>query len=170
MDRRIILILIAFIIIFEYQYIYIPNKRKVKNLENLILKKEKEYNEFIELCEKYKKGEIKEKNYSVEVATDRFSLFSYLNDLIEVSSIKTNISDINILPKEKINEYLLEKIEIQINLITIEQLLSILEKLEKTKGIYIYQFEMKRDKNKPYLLNTSMIISCLQLNKSKTNI
>ncbi|MCM8832518.1 MAG: hypothetical protein NC816_01135 [Candidatus Omnitrophica bacterium] len=170
MDRRIILVLIAFIVIFEYQYIYVPNKKKIKNLENLISKKEKDYNEFIELCEKYKRGEIEKREHSVEVVSDKFSLFSYLNDLIEFSTIKTNVSDINILPKEDIKEYILEKIELQINLITIEQLLSILEKLEKTKGIYIYQFEMKRDKNKPYLLNVSMIISCLKLNKSKTNI
>ncbi|MCM8767616.1 MAG: hypothetical protein NC921_02395 [Candidatus Omnitrophica bacterium] len=170
MDRRIILVLIAFIVIFEYQYIYVPNKKKIKNLENLISKKEKDYNEFIELCEKYKRGEIEKREHSVEVVSDKFSLFSYLNDLIEVSTIKTNVSDINILPKEDIKEYILEKIELQINLITIEQLLSILEKLEKTKGIYIYQFEMKRDKNKPYFLNVSMIISCLKLNKSKTNI
>ncbi|MFN4226948.1 MAG: hypothetical protein ACK4F0_02250 [Candidatus Ratteibacteria bacterium] len=170
MDKRIILILIVFIIIFEYQYIYAPNKRKVKNLESLILKKEREYNEFIELCEKYKESKSKENDTSLQFASEQFSFFSYLNDLIETLAIKTNVSDINILPKEKVDEYTLEKIEVQINLITIEQLLSMLEKLEKTKGIYIHQFEMKRDKNKPYLLNISMVISCLKLNKAKTNI
>ncbi|HOK56288.1 MAG TPA: hypothetical protein PKV21_02130 [bacterium] len=162
MDRKIILTFVIFIIIFEYQYIYLPNKKKIKNLDSIILKKEKEYKEFIELCEKYKKGEVEKKDTTVNVVSDKFSFFSYLNDLIENSSIKTNFGDIKILPREEIDEYIMEKIQIDINLITLEQLLSILNKIEKTKGIYISQFEMKRDKNKPYLLNVSMIITCLK--------
>lgn len=169
MDRKIILTFIAFILIFEYQYIYVPNKKKIKNLDNIILKKEKEYDEFIDLCEKYKKDENKEKDISFKIVPNKFSFFTYLNDLIETLAIKTNVNDIKILPKEEFDEYFLEKIQIEINLITIEQLLSILNKIEKTKGIYISQFEMKRDKNKPYLLNISMIISCLKRNELKTN-
>ena len=170
MDRKIILIFIAFVFIFEYRYIYTPFRKKNKNLDNLILKKEKEYNEFLELCEKYKKGEIKEKEPSLKIASAKFSFFSYLNDLIENLQIKTNVGDIKILPKEETEEYFIEKIQIEMNLITLEQLLNILNKIEKTKGIYISQFEMKRDKNKPYLLNTSMIISCLKEKELATNL
>jgi hypothetical protein len=170
MDRKIILIFIVFVIIFEYQYIYTPYRKKNKNLDNLILKKEKEYNDFVELCERYKKGEFKEKKSYLEIASDKFSFFSYLNDLIDSSQIKSNVGDIKILPKEETEEYLVEKIQIEINLITLEQLLIILNKMEKTKGIYISQFEMKRDKNKPYFLNTSMIISCLKEKALTTNL
>jgi hypothetical protein len=82
--------------------------------------------------------------------------------LIDKTGIKTNINDIKILPKEEIEKYVLEKIEVEINLISLDQLLSLLSKIEKTNGIYIFKYEMKRDKNKPYFLNVSIGLICLK--------
>jgi len=162
MDKRILVFLILFVLVFEFKYIYLPNKKKLDNLTKLISKKEEEYKEFINLCEEYKKtGENKE-SQSFKVASYKFSFFSYLNDLIDKTGIKTNINDIKILPKEEIEKYVLEKIEVEINLISLDQLLSLLSKIEKTNGIYIFKYEMKRDKNKPYFLNVSIGLICLK--------
>jgi hypothetical protein len=162
MDKRILVFLILFVLVFEFKYIYLPNKKKLDNLTKLISKKEEEYKEFINLCEEYKKtGENKE-SQSFKVASHKFSFFSYLNDLIDKTGIKTNINDIKILPKEEIEKYVLEKIEVEINLISLDQLLSLLSKIEKTNGIYIFKYEMKRDKNKPYFLNVSIGLICLK--------
>lgn len=162
MDRKILFFLLLFICIFEFQYIYLPNIRKVDNLNNLIIKKEKEYNEFINLCEKYKKMGEKKENNSFKVTSSKFSFFSYLNDLVDKVGIRTNIGDIKILPKEEIENYTIEKIQIDLNLVSLEQILSILTQIEKTKGVYIFLFEMKRDKNKPYFLNVSIGMVCLK--------
>ncbi|MCX7916744.1 MAG: hypothetical protein N2589_01255 [bacterium] len=162
MDRKIIFLIIGFILLFEYQYIYLPNRKKIRNLENLLLKKEKEYEEFIILCEKYKKVESEEKKSYLKTVSEKFSFFSYLNDLIDSVSLRTNVNNIKILNKEELQNYNLEKIQLEINNISIEQLISLLNKIEKTNGIYVTQFEMKRDKNKPYFLNISMTISCLK--------
>ncbi|MGC8976968.1 MAG: hypothetical protein ACP5OB_05030 [Candidatus Ratteibacteria bacterium] len=162
MDRKIFFLILVFIIIFEFQYIYLPNRKKIKNLDKLIIQKEKQYIEFLDLCEKYKKTKGKKNENQIKYAPLKFSFFTYLNDLIEKTGIKTNIQDIKILPKEEIGRYILEKLEIDLNLITLEQTLSILSQIERTKGVYITYFEMKRDKNKPYLLNLSMGISCLK--------
>jgi hypothetical protein len=162
MDRRILVFLVLFILVFEFKYIYLPNKKKLDNLTKLVSKKEEEYREFINLCEEYKKtGENKE-NQGFKVASQKFSFFSYLNDLIDKTGIKTNVNDIKILPREEIEKYVLEKIEVELNLISLEQLLSLLSQIEKTNGIYIYKYEMKRDKNKPYLLNVSIGLTCLK--------
>lgn len=166
MDRKIIWLGILLIIIFEYQYIYSPDKRSAKNLDILILKKEKEFNEFLELCEKYKKTEEKKKNAEdIKFVSEKFSIFSFLNDLIIKNNLKTNVSDIKILPFEKINNFIIEKIQIQINYLKLEQLLFLLEEIEKTNGVYINEFKMERDKEKPYFLNTSIIIGCLKIVK-----
>ncbi|MCM8803939.1 MAG: hypothetical protein NC833_01630 [Candidatus Omnitrophica bacterium] len=162
MDRKILIFIILFIFIFELQYIYLPNSKKVKNLNNLITKKENEYNEFLKLCERYKKMGEKKESSNFKIASQNFSFFSYLNNLIDKTNIRTNISDIKILPKEEIENYIMEKIQIDINLISLEQLLSILNQIEKTRGLYIFQFEIKRDKNKPYFLNVSIGIICLK--------
>lgn len=160
MDKKILFLGIIFVLIFEFQYIYLPNKRKLENIEKLISKKEKEFGEFLELCEKYKKNE--KGNDKLKTASDKFSFFTYLNDLIDGERIRENVSEIKILPREENEKYILEKIQITLNLISLEKLLSLLEKIEKTKGLYIVQFEERRDKNKPYLLNTSIIIGCLK--------
>ncbi len=162
MNKKIIIFILIFVVIFEYQYIYLPNRKKVENLNKLILKKEKEYSEFLNLCEKYKKIMEENKNTGLKIAKNKFSFFSYLNDLIDKFNLRTNIGDIKILPSEELTKYILEKIQIDINLISLEQLLSILTKIEKTEGVYITKFDMKRDKNKPYLLNISMTIECLK--------
>jgi len=162
MDRRILVFLILFIFVFEFKYIYLPNKKKLDNLTKLISKKEEEYKEFINLCEEYKKTGENKKNQSFKVASHKFSFFSYLNDLIDKTGIKTNINNIKILPKEEIEKYVLEKIEVEINLISLDHLLSLLSKIEKTNGIYIFKYEMKRDKNKPYFLNVSIGLICLK--------
>ncbi|MCM8772137.1 MAG: hypothetical protein NC926_05360 [Candidatus Omnitrophica bacterium] len=161
MDRKILILLLLFIIIFEYQFIYSPNKRKIKNLEALIEKKEKEYREFLELCEKYKNLK-KDEMVSFKIVDKNFSFFTYLNNLIDKFNLKGNVGEIKILPSEELSGYNLEKIQFNLNLINLEQLLSILEMIEKTKGVYITRFEISRDKNKPYLLNLSMIITCLK--------
>ncbi|MCM8818254.1 MAG: hypothetical protein NC915_02070 [Candidatus Omnitrophica bacterium] len=161
MDKRIVVLLILFVIIFEFQYIYMPNRKKLENLNALILKKEKEYTEFLNLCEKYKKSE-NEHSKGLKVVPGDFSFFSYLNDLIDNFNIRANVGDLKILPSEDISQYLLEKIQIDLNLMSLEQTLSLINKIEKTKGLYITRFEMKRDKDKPYLLNISTIISCLK--------
>jgi len=162
MDRRVLIFLFLFILLFEFRYIYLPNKKKVDSVTKLISKKEEEYKEFINLCEEYKLiAQNKEKN-NFKVANINFSFFSYLNDLIDKIGIKTNINNIKILPKEEIEKWLLERIEIEINLISLEQLFSLLSKIEKTNGLYIFKFEMKRDKNKPYFLNISLGLICLK--------
>jgi len=162
MDRRILIFLILLILIFEFRYIYLPNRKKLENLTKLVSQKEEEFKEFVNLCEEYKKyGEKREKQF-LKITSSKFSFFSYLNDLIDKTGIKTNINDIKILPKEEIEKYVLEKIEIELNLISLEQLLSLLNQIEKTNGIYIYRYEMKRDKNKPYFLNVSLGLICLK--------
>lgn len=160
MDKKILFLAIIFVLIFEFQYIYLPNKRKLENIEKLISKKEKEFEEFLQLREKYKKNE--KGNDKLKTTSDKFSFFTYLNDLIDGERIRENVGEIKILPREENEKYILEKIQITLNLISLEKLLSLLEKIEKTKGLYIVQFEERRDKNKPYLLNTSIIIGCLK--------
>ena len=162
MDRKIVIFLSIFILIFEFRYIYLPNKKKFDNLKKLISKKEEEYKEFINLCEEYKKIEENKEKQNFKIVSVKFSFFSYLNDLIDKVGIKTNINDIKILPKEEVKEYVFEKIEVELNLISLEQLLSLLNQIEKTKGIHIFKFEMKRDKNKPYLLNVSLGLVCVK--------
>jgi len=165
MSKRIIILALLFIIVFEFQFIYSPNRKKLENLNILTLKKEKEYSEFLNLCEKYKKLN-ENKNLSFKVVQNKFSFFSYLNDLIDKFNIKVNVGDVKIFPVEEISQYILEKMQIDLNLLSLEQLLTILDHIEKTKGIYITRFEMRRDKNKPYLLNITMTISCLKNKES----
>jgi Tfp pilus assembly protein PilO len=40
MDKRILVFLILFVLVFEFKYIYLPNKKKLDNLTKLISKKE----------------------------------------------------------------------------------------------------------------------------------
>lgn len=164
MDKRIVTLVMFFILVFEFQYIYLPNKKKLENLNTLILKKEKEYTEFLNLCEKYKKS-ADEQNRELKIVQNNFSFFSYLNDLIDNFNIRTNVGDVKILPSEDLSGYVLEKIQIDLTLVSLEQILSLLNRIEKSKGVYITRLEMKRDKDKPYLLNISMIISCLKQKK-----
>lgn len=163
MNKNLLILVIFAGILFEYQFIYSPNIRKIKNLNNLLTKKEKEYQEFLFLCEEYKKREIGEaKRENFKTVSKNFSFFSYLNDLIEKINLKSNMGEIKILPKENKNDFIIEKLKISINLISIEQLVSFLNSIEKTEGVYITQLEMQRNKEKPSLLDIEIVIMCLK--------
>ncbi|MCD6408130.1 hypothetical protein J7L87_03670 [bacterium] len=154
--RLIILILVA-AVVFEYRFIFSPSRKRIISLNKLIEKKKEDYKLLKKMCQEYEKLKKGGKSSSVKIADKKFSLFSYVGDVIEKKNLKQFVRGIKPLPPEEKDSYKIEKIKLTFENITLDKLVDFLIDVEK-KNFYVYipEFSMRKNKEKPYLLSVEM--------------
>lgn len=155
MDTKKITLLFVFLVMLEVRFIYIPAKKNLVSLNELIMAKKKDRDTLVSLCEEYRKR--KKEKEPPRIARKEFSLLSYTVGLIEKKDIKGNITGLQPLKVETKGGFSVESIRIGIEGITLQQLYEFLSSVEKSsEGIYISEFRMERKKDQPHLLGVEL--------------
>jgi len=153
MNKRLIILLVIAVVVFEYQFIITPYNKKIRSTENLINKKENDYKILKGLIEEYNEKNRNKSTENAKTVNKNFSLFSFMGKIIEENALLSNIKNINPLPIEKKENFNIEKIKLNIENIPLEKLLKFLSSIEESNfPVYISEFSMVRNKSNPSLL------------------
>jgi len=156
-DKKLLILVMAVLIVFEYRFIYSPGKRKLGGLNLAISQKESDSRLLDKLCKEYQDKQLKEKDEMLLTSGPEFSLFAYLGSLIEKGKMEKNVTGIKPLPIIEKESFLVEKIGISMDNITLQQLYNFLYGLEKgSNPVYVPEFRMRRNREKQFLLSAEM--------------
>jgi len=157
--KQIIILIFIAILIFMYQFIFIPGKKKLNSLREEVIRKSDEYKLLKSLCKDYQM-KMSQNSVQIKFAEENFSLISFLGKM----GLKENIKEVKPLLEEKKDNLVFCRVKISIENITLEKLIGFLQKVESENFIYIPTFQMKRNKDKPFLLNTEMELLVIKSN------
>jgi len=155
--KKLVLLLSFAVVLFLYQFVFLPGKKKLCSLESLTAKKVSDYTLLKTLCEKYKKSLESKTIFEPEYADKRFSLLSFLGEIIEEMKLKNNMKEVKPLPQVKKNNLVYEKVKLTITDISLEKVYAFLQKIENSNNfVYISNFQMKKNRKNPFLLSIVM--------------
>ncbi len=155
-DKKLFLLMLC-VFIFEYKFIYSPGKRKLDALNQVISQKQSDMQLLEKLCCEYESKKKKEEENILKTSNPNFSLFSYISRLIEQQKIEKNIMAIKPFPITEKESFQIEKIRLNIENVTLQQIYDFLHGIESSTNIvYIPEFRMRRNREKPFLLSVEM--------------
>ncbi|HNS31833.1 MAG TPA: hypothetical protein PKN36_02515 [bacterium] len=165
-DKKLFFLIILFVFIFEYKFIYMPGKKKLDSVNQIIFQKHSDKQLLDKLCFEYEQKKKSEEERIIRTADSDFSLFSYMGNLIEKQKIEKNITGIKPLPLVDKESFVIEKIRLNMENITLQQVYDFLYGMESSaNAIYIPEFRMRRNRQQQFLLSAEMEILSIKTNE-----
>lgn len=156
-DKKLFLLIVVFVLVFEYKFIYSPGRKRLDAVNQIIEQKESDMQLLEKLCFEYELKRQREQETIVKTAAPDFSLFSYLGNLIEQKNLENNITGIKPMPHTFKESFQMEKIRLNFENITLQQIYDFLHSMENSKNaVYIPEFRMRRNREKPFFLSVEM--------------
>jgi|LSQX01.2.fsa_nt_gb hypothetical protein len=156
-DKKMLILIIIFVFVFEYKFIYMPGKKKLETVNKIVSQKQSDMELLEKLCSEYELTKKSEEDTLLKTAGSDFSLFSFLGKIIEEQNLEKNISSIKPLPIIEKESFLIEKIRISVDNVTLQQIYDFLYSIETSQNaIYVPEYRMKRNKEKEFLLGVEM--------------
>jgi len=163
-DKKLILLIMAFILVFEYKFIYSPGRRKLEALDSFIAQKQSDMQLLEKLCAEYELKKAREEEGIVKIARPDFSLFSYLGKTVERKKLEKNITGIKPIPLIEKEAFQIEKIRLNLENITLQQIYDFLQEVENSEnGVYVPEFRMRRNRDRQFLLGVEMELLSIKL-------
>ncbi|MCK9266789.1 hypothetical protein M0P98_07980 [bacterium] len=156
-DKKMLILIIIFVFVFEYKFIYMPGRKKLETVNKIVSQKQSDMELLEKLCSEYELTKKNEEDTLLKTADSDFSLFSFLGKIIEKQNLEKNISSIKPLPIIEKESFLIEKIRISVDNVTLQQIYDFLYSIETSRNaIYVPEYRMKRNKEKEFLLGVEM--------------
>ncbi|MBN1445991.1 MAG: hypothetical protein JW957_07795 [Candidatus Omnitrophica bacterium] len=168
MNKRKLFLLVVLLAVFaELRLVYFPQKKKIISLNKLISAKEKDRDELSALCVEYASKKNGDSEPSLKIAEKNFSLFSYAGKLIEKQNLERSIAGIQPLAPAEKEGYITERTRLSLKGTTLKQLYDFLYEIEvKENAVYISDFRMRRDKEKPAFLTAEIELAAVKTSSS----
>jgi len=162
-NRKYLLFAVLFIILTEIKFILIPDRNRLNSLNKLISQKKSEMQELENLCRQYTDNSSKKSRNSPNISRKDFSLFSYTGNLIRKNSLERNVSGIQPLAASENEGYLIEKIRLNLNSVSLKQLYDFLYEIEISESaVYVNEFRMRRNKENPSSLTAEIVLVAIK--------
>jgi len=156
-NKRFFAFLLVFVVIIQLRFVYFPARNKLNSLDKLLDTKESEFAELQKLCIEYKEQQKREKEETSQIAKEKFSLFSYVGNLLTKHGIERNVSGIQPLPISEKEGFRIERVKLSLRDVQLKQLYNLLYEIEVSKNaIRIQDFRMRKEKENSYLLDAEI--------------
>lgn len=159
-EKKFILLMVLFVLVFQYRFIYIPAQSRIDYLDNAIAQKNEDIQLLQRLADDYKSKQLTAEESAVKISSKDFSAFNYIGDLVEELNLKSRVRGINPLPPVVKEDFITERIKISMENVTISQVYEFLSKIELSdEPLYIPEYRMNRQRERQSFLNVEMEIS-----------
>lgn len=150
------------ILMLLYQFVCMPNLRKVREINRICQQKQKDIQTLTDLIQKYKekttKGEL-------VFAPDGFNLYLFVSRLLDTDASKTRVSRITPVSENILLNAIEQHISITIEEIELEKLLPLIAEIENRDFLRFGYLQISRNAQKPFVVKADVEIVCY---KSKT--
>lgn len=154
--RRVIFFGVLAVLLFCYQFAFVPGRRKLRALEQQRVQKTKDYQLLVRLAEQYRERLEKQSGQEVKPSPTSFSLLSFVVDLLENAGLKANVKEIKPLPEQLVENFVFQRVRLALADTSLESLYGFLQKLENSPAVYVPNFQLKRNKEKPFLISAEL--------------
>ncbi len=163
-NKKFFTVLLLILIIIQIKFVYIPGKNRLISLNQVISDKKSDFETLQKLCLEYAKKTTRERENTVKTAKKGFSLFSYTGTLLTEQTLEKNVAGIQPMPSSEKGGFEIERLRLSLEDITLKQLYDFLYRIEKPGSyIYIPDFRMLKDKEKPFFVDTEMELIAVRL-------
>jgi len=150
------------ILIFFYQFIFLPGRRQLHSLQETVMRKNRDLKLLENLCQQYQQRSGQKQNSSLKYVDNSFSLIGFIGNLTDALDLKGNVREVKPLPQLSRQEATVERLRVSMEEITLEKLCQFLKEVETRGFIYLPSFQMKRHREKPFLLNVELELTILK--------
>ncbi len=158
-DKKIIFLLVLFILVFEYRFIYVPSVNKIESMDELIVQKQSDLQLLKRMAEEYRSMSIYAGQDSARLSEQDFSLFAYIGDMVEGLEMARHVRGITPLPPATREGIVTERLRMNVENVTLQQVYNLLDSIESgDEAIYVPEFRMRRQRERQSLLNAEMEI------------
>lgn len=145
------------ILLILYQFVCLPNMRKIREINKTYQQKQKDLNTLNDLISQYKE---KTKKENPIFAPQEFNLYLFVSRLIETTDPKLRISRITPVTENILLNAKEQHISVAIEEIDLEKLLMFLEEIEKRDFLRYSFIQISRNPQKPFVVKAEVEIVC----------
>jgi hypothetical protein len=154
--NKLVLLIIAGLMVFEYQFVFIPGRKKLNSISRIISQKKEDSRLLQKLCDEYKSIKKTENRSIIKFTDDNFSVFSFVGETIEKQNLNSNVRGIKPFPVEKEESFETERVKLSMENIALKDLYTFLKTIEGQGTVYVSEFRLSRNKRKPFFLSAEI--------------
>ncbi|MCM8829017.1 MAG: type II secretion system protein GspM [Candidatus Omnitrophica bacterium] len=141
------------ILLILYQFVCLPNIRKIRSVNRVIEQKRKDFQTLTSLAAEYKERTAEEK---VVLAPPEFNLYLFISKAAETIGSKSRISRITPVTENILLKTVEQHISIAFEEIELEKLLMLLDEIEKRDFLRFGYLQISRNPQKPFVVKSEM--------------
>ena len=167
-QREKIFITIGLIFIFFtffYLFVFLPITKKMKLMDDIAYRKEKELAEIIKLKQEYNmlNFTLKKIKSKMDNKKKNFSMISYVEEIAKKVKLRKKIVKIKPQTTPLSNRYKEQTVDIAIENLDLREVVSFLDQIEKGRGyLKIKRFHLKKRFDIPNRLNLNILLSTFE--------
>jgi hypothetical protein len=154
--RQVVYIGVLALLLFFYQFAFVPGRKKLHALEQQQVQKTKDYQLLTRLAGQYRESLEKQSGQEIRPSPASFSLLSFVVDLLESAGLKANVKEIKPLPEQLVENFVFQRVRLALADTSLESIYGFLQKLESSPAVYVPNFQLKRNKDKPFLVSAEL--------------
>ncbi|MCX7705935.1 MAG: hypothetical protein N2115_06750 [bacterium] len=145
------------ILILLYQFMCLPNIKKIREINKAYQQKQKDLQTLTNLISQYKERTTKA---NPVFAPAEFNLYLFMSRLIEMMNLRPNISRITPVTENILSNAREQHISVGIEEIELEKLLVLLGEIEKRDFLRYGYLQISRNAQKPFVVKAEIELVC----------
>ncbi len=155
-NQQIVILAVCAFFLFIYQFVYAPGRKKLRTLDAAIAQKTRDEAVLKSLCTQYRTS-AKPDTTEIYYAEPAFSLIAFLGSLVEKNNLGAFMKEAKPLPDQVQGTTLFQRVRFTMSDLSLETLYRCLQQIENSPThIYISNFRMKKNREKPYVVETEI--------------